>query len=180
VCGVTQVEVWNADETLLHRVSVRHAVGMIWRGVATPVEVHATEWFGPYQVPIVVRLVRYVEQRWLYSRTRATYSREGVLLRDRGQCAYCGRFAATTMDHVLPRSRGGATSWVNAVAACEPCNARKGDRTPDEASMPLRWTPYVPTRAQLHFARTPPRAAAVLAASPIHPRTTRPRKEHTR
>lgn len=151
---MTQVEVWNADETLLHRVSVRHAVQMIWRGVATPVQVHATDRIGPYRVPVVVRLVRYVEQKWLYSRTRATYSREGVLLRDRRQCAYCGRFTATTMDHVLPRSRGGATSWVNAVAACEPCNARKGDRTPDEARMPLRWEPYVPTRVQLHFART--------------------------
>ncbi len=150
---MTQVEVWNADETLLHRVTVRHAIAMIWRGVATPVSVHDTECFGPYRVPLVVRLVRYVEQKWLYSRTRATYSREGVLLRDRGRCAYCGRYAATTMDHVQPRSRGGATSWANAVAACEPCNARKGDRTPEEAGMPLRWQPCVPTRVQLHFAR---------------------------
>ena len=150
---MTQVEVWNADETLLHRVSVRHAVRMIWRGVATPAEVNATERFGPYQVP-VVRLARYVEQTWPYSRTRATYSREGVLLRDGRRCAYCGRLTATTMDHVLPRSRGGATCWSNAVAACQPCNVRKGDRTPDEARMPLRWDPYVPTRAQLHFART--------------------------
>ena len=68
---MTQVEVWNADETLLHRVSVRHAVRMIWRGIATPVEVHESETFGPYQVPLVVRLVRYVEMKWLYSRTRA-------------------------------------------------------------------------------------------------------------
>jgi hypothetical protein len=89
---------------------VRHAVRMIWRGVATPVEVHATERFGPYQVPVLVRVVRYVEQRWLYSRTRPTYSREGGLLRDRHQCACCGPVTARTMDHVLPRSRGGATS----------------------------------------------------------------------
>src|SRR5215218_3792192 len=67
VMAMTQVEVRNADETLLHRVSVRHAVRMIWRGVATPVEVHATERIGPYRVPVVVRLVRYVEQKWLYS-----------------------------------------------------------------------------------------------------------------
>ena len=151
---MTTVEVWNADETLLHRVSVRHAVKMIWRGIALPVQVHESDTFGPYQVPIVVRLVRYVEQKWLYSRTRATYSREGVLRRDRQQCAYCGRRTATTMDHVMPRSRGGATSWLNAVAACVPCNARKGDRTPDEAGMPLLWHPYVPTRAQLNFARS--------------------------
>ncbi len=168
---MTQVEVWNADETLLHRVSVRHAVRMIWRGVATPVEVHETARFGPYQVPIVVRLVRYVEQKWLYSRTRAPYSREGVLLRDRHQCAYCGRFTATTMDHVLPRSRGGATSWTNAVSACEGCNLRKGDRTPDEVRMPLRWEPYVPTRVQLHFAR---------ATTSTAPRVTDPGKEPAR
>lgn len=165
---MSQVEVWNADETLLHRVSVRHAVKMIWRGIATPVEVHEFATFGPYQVPVVVRLVRYVEQKWLYSRTRVTYSREGVLLRDKGQCAYCGRCTATTMDHVLPRSRGGATSWLNAVAACDECNWRKGNRTPDEAGMPLRWEPYVPTRVQLRFAR-----------DPNDPTTaTRPGKEH--
>jgi 5-methylcytosine-specific restriction endonuclease McrA len=150
---MTQVEVWNADETLLHRVSVKHAVKMIWRGIATPVTVHESETFGPYQLPLVVRLVRYVEQKWLYSKTRATYSREGVLRRDRHRCAYCGQLTATTMDHVMPRSRGGATSWTNAVAACEPCNTRKGNRTPDEAGMPLHWDPYVPTRAQLNFAR---------------------------
>ena len=150
---MTQVEVWNADETLLHRVSIKHAVKMIWRGVAMPVQVHESDTFGPYQVPLVVRLVRYVEQKWLYSKTRATYSREGVVLRDRGRCAYCGRDVATTMDHVIPRSRCGATSWLNAVAACEPCNTRKGNRTPDEAGMPLRWTPYIPTRVQLNFAR---------------------------
>ena len=56
-------------------VSVRHAVRMIWRGIATPVEVHESETFGPYRVPLVVRLVRYIEMKWLYSRTRATYSR---------------------------------------------------------------------------------------------------------
>lgn len=151
---MTQVEVWNADETLLHRVSVKHAVKMIWRGIATPVTVHESETFGPYQLPLVVRLVRYVEQKWLYSKTRATYSREGVLRRDRHRCAYCGQVTATTMDHVMPRSRGGATSWANAVAACEPCNTRKGNRTPDEAGMPLQWDPYVPTRAQLNFAPT--------------------------
>lgn len=121
---MTQVEVWNADETLLHRV-----------------------------------------------RTRATYSRVGVLLRDRGRCAYCGRAAATTMDHVLPRSRGGATSWANAVAACEPCNARKGDRTPEEAGMPLRWDPFVPTRVQLQFASAPSASRTTVHDNrpPTHP-----------
>lgn len=147
------VAVWNADDTFLHTVSLRHAIGMLHRKVA---EVHVAEegeTFGPYQRPVIVRLVRYVVRRWEHSPTRATYSREGVLQRDKRQCAYCGHFAATTMDHVLPRSRGGPTSWKNAVAACEPCNARKGNRTPEEAGMPLLFRPYVPTRAQLHRRR---------------------------
>ena len=142
---MTQVEVRNADETLLHRVSVRHAMKMIWRGIATPVEVHESKTFGPYQVPLVVRLVRYVGMKWLYSRTRATYSREGVLLRDKGQCAYCGRFNATTMDHVLPRSRGGATSWLNAVAALRP-DPGAAPLRPTDACLSSIGTPHTRTR----------------------------------
>ena len=71
-----------------------------------------------------------------------------VLKRDGHRCAYCGA-RATTVDHILPASRGGDWSWMNAVAACEPCNFRKADRTPAEARMVLHVTPYVPTRAQL-------------------------------
>jgi 5-methylcytosine-specific restriction endonuclease McrA len=61
---------------------------------------------------------------------------------------YCGGHA-TTIDHVLPRSRGGSNSWRNTVAACGGCNQRKGDRTPAEARMPLRVSPHAPTLAAL-------------------------------
>ena len=71
-----------------------------------------------------------------------------MLKRDRHRCAYCGR-TATTVDHMLPASRGGAWSWMIIVAACESCNLRKADRTPQEARMRLLVQPYVPTRAQL-------------------------------
>ncbi len=146
---MTQVAVWNADETFLHHVSLRHAVGMLHRKVAEVAQAVEGEMFGPYQKPLIVRLVRYVARTWEYAKTRATYSKAGVLARDKGRCAYCGRDGASTMDHVMPRSRGGETGWRNAVAACAACNHRKGNRTPDEAGMPLRWAPYVPTRAQL-------------------------------
>ena len=63
--------------------------------------------------------------------------------RDEYRCAYCGGRAAT-VDHVLPRSRGGADAWLNTVAACGPCNNAKGDRTPREAGMPLRLRPVEP------------------------------------
>lgn len=68
------------------------------------------------------------------------WSRRGLLARDEHRCAYCaGR--GDTVDHVLPRSRGGRNTWLNTVAACGPCNGRKADRTPDEAGMELLVAP---------------------------------------
>jgi hypothetical protein len=69
--------------------------------------------------------------------------------RDRHTCAYCGhRFAerALSCDHIVPQSRGGGWTWMNLVSACGPCNARKADRTPEQARMPLLYLPYVPSR----------------------------------
>lgn len=136
------VLVLNAGYEPLHTVSVKHAMNMLWRGVATVEESHPEETFGPFPMPTVLRLVRYVKMTW-------AYARRGVLKRDHGQCAYCGQPVAATMDHVVPKSRGGSTTWDNAVAACEPCNQRKADRTPDEAGMTLLWEPFVPTREDL-------------------------------
>lgn len=64
--------------------------------------------------------------------------------RDRHTCQYCGTKSDLTLDHVLPRSRGGEDSWENLVTACNHCNVKKGNRTPDEASMPLDVEPYRP------------------------------------
>jgi 5-methylcytosine-specific restriction endonuclease McrA len=71
-----------------------------------------------------------------------------VLARDRWRCQYCGqkkKIAELTYDHVIPRSRGGKTCWENIVTACQDCNARKGDRTPEQAGMRLRSRPERPT-----------------------------------
>ena len=69
-----------------------------------------------------------------------------MLRRDAHRCAYCAGHA-TTVDHVLPRSRGGADSWENLVACCVRCNNAKGDRTPEEKGWPLRVRPYTPRGA---------------------------------
>lgn len=77
------------------------------------------------------------------------FSKGKVIRRDRQTCAYCGvaRDARElTVDHILPASRGGPLSWMNTVAACRACNAIKANRTPEEARMPLLFTPYVPSR----------------------------------
>jgi 5-methylcytosine-specific restriction endonuclease McrA len=70
------------------------------------------------------------------------------MARDGHRCGYCGD-PASTVDHILPRSRGGKYTWRNTVAACSGCNQRKGDRTPDEAGMRLRVVPRTPAWAQV-------------------------------
>lgn len=98
------------------------------------------------ELPSVVRLVRYVQVVSRFGFVRCT--RKNVLLRDRYQCQYCGvscRPGAISIDHVVPRSRGGRTHWGNVVAACHACNRYKGSRTPDEAAMPLRRPPRRPS-----------------------------------
>lgn len=141
------VLVVNADLGPLHRVSLKHAIRMVLREVAEIHEAEPDRLIGIYPVPKVVRLVRYIVTKWRYSHGPA-WSRAGVMVRDEDRCAYCGGHAAT-IDHVLPRSRGGKNTWRNTVAACGPCNQRKGDRTPAEARMPLRATPQAPTWAAL-------------------------------
>jgi 5-methylcytosine-specific restriction endonuclease McrA len=140
---VDGVLVINADLGPLHRVSVRHAIRMICRQVAVIHEAEPDRQLGIYPLPRVVRLIRYVVTRWRYT-SGPPWSRRGVMARDRYRCGYCDG-PASTIDHILPRSRGGRNTWRNTVAACGGCNQRKGDRTPVEASMPLRLTPAAPT-----------------------------------
>jgi len=96
-----------------------------------------------YPLPSILRLLFYVARR----RKRVALTKKNVLLRDDCVCAYCGvreTASAMTVDHVVPKARGGASTWTNLVAACGPCNARKGDRTPVEAGMTLRRVPREP------------------------------------
>ncbi len=143
---VQQVALLNASFEPLGKVTFQHAVRMLFREVALVEEQQGDRMIGPHPWPRVIRLVRYVAAHWLYR--PASWSRAGVLVRDRHACAYCGRHA-TTIDHVLPQSRGGGSTWLNTVAACASCNHRKANRTPAEARLRLRCTPYAPTRAKL-------------------------------
>jgi len=110
-----------------------------------------------FPVPSVIALKRYVN----VPRRRASWSRKGVLTRDNYTCIYCGvspgslvkgRFYAKTeftIDHIVPRSRGGRDQWTNTACACAACNHRKGDRLPHEAGMKLRWEPKIPRTSYL-------------------------------
>lgn len=97
------------------------------------------------RIPSVVVLKDYVKPQ-----KRVAFTRFNLFLRDEFCCQYCGSKGDLTFDHVLPRSRGGVTSWDNVVAACSPCNLRKGNMTPDQAHMFPAQKPYQPTVHQLH------------------------------
>lgn len=93
-----------------------------------------------FSYPSVIRLRRYIRLPY----AKIVLSRRNVMKRDRYTCQYCGTKSDLTLDHVMPRSRGGEDSWENLVTACNHCNVKKGNRTPDEARMPLKVEPYRP------------------------------------
>jgi 5-methylcytosine-specific restriction endonuclease McrA len=97
------------------------------------------------QLPSVVCLKAYVKPA-----RHPAFTRFNVFLRDRFQCQYCGSPNELTFDHVIPRSRGGLTTWENVVAACSPCNLKKGGLMPKDAGMVPHQTPFQPTVHDLH------------------------------
>ena len=100
------------------------------------------------EVPRIIRLLRYERQ----PRNAIKFNRRNIFLRDEMRCQYCGhRFGLhkLSLDHVMPRSRGGPTTWENIVASCLDCNVRKGGRTPQEAGMKLMQLPRKPARNPL-------------------------------
>ncbi len=91
--------------------------------------------------PSIIRLKTYIH----VSRNSINLTRKNVLRRDNHKCAYCGRGDLPfTVDHILPKARGGKETWENLVAACIVCNNKKGDKTPEEANMSLRIKPHKP------------------------------------
>lgn len=102
----------------------------------------------PFVMPATLRL-----NKWVNRKTRMpTFRRHVVFARDDYTCQYCYKSLSSreaTIDHVLPRSHGGVTSWKNTVTACRPCNRYKADNTPEKAGMVLRKQPATPTLA--HF-----------------------------
>ena len=166
----------NKLYTVIHVVSARRAFGLLWKGAAEVVNVEEGSYFSydfrswreiselrialdereerddwvravnfEIQVRRVIRLLRYDR----IPRSAVKFNRRNILLRDENHCQYCGRrFSAhsLSLDHVIPRSRGGQTTWENVVCACLRCNVRKGGHTPQEAGMKLQRRPFKPKR----------------------------------
>jgi len=136
----------NASFEPLCVVSVRRAVVLVLKEKAEIVERNGASFRSErttLPAPSVIRLVHFVRVPF---RTRVPLSRRAVFARDGQRCQYCYR-AAENIDHVVPRSRGGAHSWDNVVASCRACNARKEDRLLHEAGLKLRHEPQAPHAA---------------------------------
>jgi len=147
---VKRVLVLNASYEPLNVCTVRRGVELVVRGKAEVIlPVDGLVWRAEklkVPVPSVIRLRYYVRVPWL----EVPLNKKNVLRRDNYTCQYCGRRGKVmTVDHVVPKSRGGKDTWENLVCACPRCNARKGERTPEEAGMRLLRPPRRPTRLQL-------------------------------
>jgi 5-methylcytosine-specific restriction endonuclease McrA len=148
------VLVLNASYEAINICDAKRALKMIIKGVAYPEkesEYEVRSASVSIRIPHVVRLAEYVK----IPRSSVRFSRKNVFLRDQYTCQYCGRrFPASmlTLDHVIPISRGGMTSWKNVVTACKSCNNKKGNRTPMEAGMMLIRKPRMPS-LYIHIAK---------------------------
>ena len=144
------VLLYNAGgHELLKRVDLKKAMQMLWRGVARVLEADEEDTFGGFERPKSLELVKYVVTKWRYQATgRVPFSRMGILVRDNFTCAYCGKKGTKsnmTADHILPKWQGNPLSWTNGITACQPCNSKKGGRSPKEAGMKLLFAPRTPT-----------------------------------
>ncbi len=139
-----RVLVLNATYEVLGLASIKRSVLLVLGGGAEMVAESGLFLHTPstrIPVPSVIRLKRLVRR----GPSRVPLNRRNVLRRDRYTCQYCGRQGGDlTVDHVLPKSRGGKSTWENLVAACRACNLKKGDRTPEEAGMRLLKPPRAP------------------------------------
>lgn len=140
-----RVLVLNASYEPLHVTSAKRAITLLQYGVAEVLQNSEEVVRSPSTVlpiPSVIRLRRYVRRPRVHP---VPFNRRNVLRRDTFVCQYCGSGDDLTLDHVMPRSRGGRHGWDNVTTACRACNQRKGNRTPDEAGMPLRTRPRAPS-----------------------------------
>ncbi|MBX3076353.1 HNH endonuclease [Candidatus Obscuribacterales bacterium] len=144
---MSKVLVLNASYEPLNICTWRRAVVLLLKGKAEQIEHNGKVIYMDTPLPTVIRLRHYVKIPY----KEISLSRRNILHRDNYTCQYCGvRRPDLTIDHIIPRSRGGIDSWDNVAAACLKCNVKKGDRTPKEAGMLLRIVPRRPI-SHVHF-----------------------------
>ncbi len=153
----TQVLLLNQSYEPMQICNMKRAVVLLFLGKAHSVEHFEDEIRSvsrSIKMPAVIRLFQYIT----LPRNSIVLTRKNILKRDSLSCQYCGtKSSPLTVDHIIPKVRGGSDSWENLVAACVKCNNLKGNRTPREAKMRLLSKPRVPNRITFiqRFVRTP-------------------------
>lgn len=140
-----KVLVLNTTYEPLNVCSVRRALVLLFKDKAEVLEQSGAAFRSEraaYELPLVIRLRTYVNVP--RHRGSARISRRAVFARDRHRCQYCGSDRHLTVDHVVPRCKGGADTWDNLVTSCAACNRKKGDRAPHVAGLSLRHKPRPP------------------------------------
>ena len=138
----------NTTYEPLNVCSVRRALVLLFKDKAEVIEQSGSTYRSEravYELPHVIRLRTYVAVP--RRSTAARISRRAVFARDRHRCQYCGSERHLTVDHVVPRSKGGADTWDNLVTSCAPCNRKKGDRPLHVAGLNLAHKPRPPEPA---------------------------------
>ena len=137
----------NADYTFLNVVDWKRAMCLVAKGKVQVLK-HSKRIIKTAEgllikIPTVMKLIKLIR---LVYRHRVPFSKKNILIRDGFQCAYCGiDNIKLTIDHIIPKSRGGDTTFENCVSSCIPCNNKKGSKTPREASMSFKTKAYQPT-----------------------------------
>lgn len=136
-----KVLVLNASFYPLGVSSWKKGVLLVWKKKAEIIEYNGHFLREDIRLPCVIRLNRNIFLPY----KEVALTRKNVIARDQNTCQYCGKKSSNlTVDHVIPKSRGGELVWENVVAACQSCNLKKGNRTPDEANMKLLRPPRKP------------------------------------
>ncbi len=154
---MSQVIMLNADYQFLDFVDWKKAINKVLKGKVEVVEYHddhdVTSERSSLKLPKVIRMLRMVTEIY---KLKVAYKKSTVFLRDGYACGYCGVKSRKdlTIDHIQPKSRGGANSFENTVASCKKCNNKKGNRTPEEAGMILKVRPYSPSVADTFRLKT--------------------------
>ena len=139
---MSQVLVLNASYEPLNITTWRRATVLMLKGKAETLEEDSRRMLRPdTKIPTVIRLRHFVRVPF----RELALTRKNILQRDQNSCQYCGyKGDKLSIDHVIPRSRGGLDTWENVTTACLSCNVFKGNKTPEEADMPLRVLPRRP------------------------------------
>ena len=137
--------VLNADNSPINMTSFKKGYNLIHKGRAEVLATEKTHMIETENLsierPVVIRLFKYVIMPF----KKITLSKTNIFKRDKHACVYCGSKERLTIDHVIPKSKGGKNTWDNLVTSCFPCNHRKGSKSLAEAKLVLKEDPTVPT-----------------------------------